>query len=97
MYEDVTNNDMVHEKMKEFLRFFDLTTIDSKTHNFPYGGCSGIYLLSESHFSYHSWPEYKYLAIDVFSCKKLKEGYINHINETFPGCEVKTISRGLSC
>lgn len=32
------------------------------------GGVTGIYLLSESHASYHSYPEYGYIAVDFFTC-----------------------------
>lgn len=40
-------------------------------HNFhrfePYG-VSGMVVISESHFSIHTWPEYDYCAIDIFVC-----------------------------
>jgi S-adenosylmethionine decarboxylase len=26
--------------------------------------------LAESHIAFHSWPEFGYLAIDIFSCGK---------------------------
>ena len=31
-------------------------------------GVSGIVVIAESHFSIHTWPEYGYCAIDVFTC-----------------------------
>lgn len=37
-------------------------------HQFPLLGVSGILLLSESHISVHTWPEYGYAAIDLFTC-----------------------------
>jgi S-adenosylmethionine decarboxylase len=32
------------------------------------GGVTGIVLLSESHLSIHTWPEFSYCAIDAFTC-----------------------------
>ena len=34
----------------------------------PYGGVSGVVIIAESHFSVHTWPEYCYAAIDIFTC-----------------------------
>ncbi len=32
------------------------------------GGVTGFFLLSESHCSYHTYPENNYIAVDVFTC-----------------------------
>ena len=32
------------------------------------GGVSVLALISESHIAVHTWPEYKYAAVDVFTC-----------------------------
>lgn len=29
---------------------------------------TGLYLLSESHLSYHTYPETHYISIDVYTC-----------------------------
>jgi S-adenosylmethionine decarboxylase len=34
------------------------------------GGVTGLFLLAESHCSYHTYPESAYIAIDVFTCGK---------------------------
>lgn len=34
----------------------------------PYGGVSGVVIIAESHLSIHTWPEYGYAAIDIFTC-----------------------------
>jgi len=39
-------------------------------HKFNPHGLTGVLLLAESHIAFHSWPEFGYLAIDVFSCGK---------------------------
>lgn len=37
-------------------------------HKFYPHGVSGVVVLSESHISIHTWPEYGYAAIDVYTC-----------------------------
>jgi S-adenosylmethionine decarboxylase len=34
----------------------------------PQSGATGVFILSESHASFHTYPELGYLAVDVFSC-----------------------------
>lgn len=31
-------------------------------------GVSGIVVIAESHLSLHTWPEYGYVAVDIFTC-----------------------------
>lgn len=45
-----------------------MTIIDSKFHKFEPQGHTGFYLLSESHLSFHTWPEKGTFSIDLFSC-----------------------------
>ena len=33
-------------------------------------GVSGVVVISESHLSIHTWPEYGYAALDVYTCEK---------------------------
>ncbi len=37
-------------------------------HKFSPFGVSGVVVISESHLAIHTWPEYGYAAIDVFTC-----------------------------
>lgn len=32
------------------------------------GGVTGLLAIAESHFSIHTWPEYGYAAVDLFTC-----------------------------
>jgi len=40
-------------------------------HKFSPQGLTGVVLLAESHIALHSWPEFDYLAIDIFTCGDL--------------------------
>lgn len=45
------------------------TIIGESFHPFPpYGGVSGMVIIAESHLSIHTWPEYGYAAVDIFTC-----------------------------
>ena len=37
-------------------------------HRFNPQGVSGVVVIAESHLSIHTWPEYGYAAVDVFTC-----------------------------
>ncbi len=37
-------------------------------HKFSPQGVTGVIVISESHFSIHTWPEYGYCALDIFTC-----------------------------
>ncbi|HEV8290072.1 MAG TPA: adenosylmethionine decarboxylase [Candidatus Norongarragalinales archaeon] len=45
-----------------------LTVITARTHKFSPHGVTGFVLLSESHLSIHTWPEFGYAAVDIFTC-----------------------------
>lgn len=45
------------------------TVLGHNWHHFGEGcGVTGVVMLSESHMSIHTWPEYGYAAVDVFMC-----------------------------
>ena len=37
-------------------------------HRFAPQGVSGVVVISESHLSIHTWPEYGYAALDIYTC-----------------------------
>lgn len=46
----------------------EATIIDVIFHEFNPFGVSGVVVIAESHLSIHTWPEYRYAAVDIFSC-----------------------------
>ena len=51
------------------------------------GAFTSIYLLSESHLSFHSWPEHSYIAMDIFTCGSCETQKI--VDEILPFFETK--------
>ena len=37
-------------------------------HRFHPHGVSGVVVISESHLAVHTWPEFKYAAMDIYTC-----------------------------
>lgn len=48
------------------------TIINCVSHKFADlgAGVTGVFLLSESHAAFHTYPEFGYMSFDVFSCGK---------------------------
>jgi len=44
------------------------TVVEQVFHKFNPHGVSGVVVISESHLAVHTWPEYGYAAVDVFTC-----------------------------
>ena len=46
-------------------------------------GITGFAIVSESHISVHTWPEYNYLGIDIFSCKEIKPEIVLDVLQSY--------------
>lgn len=44
------------------------TIISESFHAFSTIGVSGAVIIAESHLSIHTWPEYGFAAVDIFTC-----------------------------
>jgi S-adenosylmethionine decarboxylase len=58
----------VKTAMVEAAKRAEATIIDVVFHEFNPFGISGVVVIAESHLSIHTWPEYRYAAVDIFSC-----------------------------
>lgn len=45
-----------------------LTVLGIQLHAFSPHGVTGVVLLAASHMSIHTWPEFHYAALDIFTC-----------------------------
>jgi len=52
----------------ETVRQSGATILSSHFHYYTPQGISGVIIISESHFTIHTWPEHNYAACDFFSC-----------------------------
>jgi S-adenosylmethionine decarboxylase len=44
------------------------TVLEKSFHQFTPQGVSGTVIIAESHIFIHTWPEYGYAAVDIFTC-----------------------------
>ncbi len=61
------------------------TVINSNFHHFSPYGVSGVVIIQESHLAIHTWPEYQYAAVDLFTCGDTVDPWIafDHLKEVF--------------
>jgi S-adenosylmethionine decarboxylase len=59
---------LIRKALKEMVKATGATLLSLKIHKFNPHGISGIAVIAESHISIHTWPEYRYAAIDIFTC-----------------------------
>ncbi len=52
------------------------TPIHDFVHTFTPHGVTGIVVIAESHFSIHTWPEYGFAAVDLFTCGDSVDPYL---------------------
>lgn len=48
----------------------ELNRVSEAFHQFKPHGVTAIVLLEESHISMHTWPEFGYVAMDIYTCGK---------------------------
>lgn len=66
--ENLNAPDALEEGLREATRAIDGTLLDVRVHTFPVHGVTGVAVIAESHIAVHTWPEYRYAAVDIFSC-----------------------------
>src|SRR5512139_415449 len=66
---EVLNNvALIKRSMREAALVSGATVVQEAFHLFNPHGISGVVVIAESHLSIHTWPEYGYAAVDLFTC-----------------------------
>lgn len=93
--------DDAEEIRKHMLRAADevgATVVGEVFHRFSPSGVSGVVVIAESHLSIHTWPEQRYVAIDIYTCGGLSPSVgANHLASALGAeqCRIQEILRGL--
>lgn len=64
----INDVEFVEAAFLEATRKSKATIISHNFHKFSPYGISGVVVIAESHVTIHSWPEYNYAAVDIFTC-----------------------------
>jgi len=81
----LNNSNKLKEVLIDALKKENFNILGTVSHKFKPQGYSIVVLLSESHASIHTYPEYNSLAFDLYSCRGPKDGrktynlLVNHL------------------
>ena len=89
------------ESLRVSLEKYSFTILEEKVLKFPgvNSGVTGFFVLSESHAAFHSYPEYSYIGVDIFSCGPANPfDVIKYFSKSInaKNCFIDSIERGLN-
>lgn len=64
----VQHKETVVGVISEALKTGGMTILNHATFDFEGGGFTSLWLLAESHFSIHTYPEHNYYSMDCYTC-----------------------------
>ncbi len=64
----INNIERLESIMKDSAEFSGATIVSTSFYPYVPEGISGIIILKESHLAVHTWPEYDFVAVDLFTC-----------------------------
>ena len=96
---DVLDNEaVIRTTIQEAVGDASATLLEQVSRRFDPQGVTALAVLAESHISIHTWPEFGYAAVDVFTCgtRALPQRACDHLIEVLkPGRHrLQRIERG---
>jgi S-adenosylmethionine decarboxylase len=92
------DTDGIARHMNEAARICGATIVQSTFHRFQPHGVSGVVVISESHLAIHTWPEYGYASVDLYTCGDTVDPMkaYEYLKAVFNAkeAEVQTLKRG---
>lgn len=97
--ENLNSAEALELGLREAVDAIDGTLLDVRVVTFPVHGVTGVAIIAESHIAVHTWPEYRYAAVDIFTCNleaDLQAGVDALARRLLAGrIQVMEVSRGL--
>jgi S-adenosylmethionine decarboxylase len=90
-------NNKVLEFFNKVLKEMNATIVFVSFKEFSSCGMSGVFVLAESHLSFHTWPEENYVSVDLYVCgsKTKHSKFLKELSEKFEVNDVLIIKRGV--
>ena len=96
---NLNSPEVVEQALREMVTACDVTLLDLRVYPFEPIGVTGVAVLAESHINIHTWPEYGYVAVDIFTCGARKDpsAAIPTLRELFTPERIETMemTRGI--
>ena len=74
--------EIIVPKLEEMIKRSGFTIINKVEHYFEKQGYTGLWLLAESHFAIHTFPEENKIYIEISSCvKEYFDRFVKEINK----------------
>ena len=92
--------DFIQTTLVESARLAQATIVGHTFHKFSPQGVTGVVAIAESHICIHTWPEYNYAAVDIFTCGETVDPQFiaEYISENLGSRDphIRQLSRGFS-
>lgn len=89
----------IRQALLDAAREVGATVIGVSFHKFQPLGVTGVVAIAESHVAIHTWPEFEYAAVDIFTCGvraqpyKAAELLVQRLRSTSP--QITEVKRGM--
>lgn len=95
----IDNLDYLEKVMSQAAEVAGATVLRTAFQDFNPQGVSGVVVIAESHLTIHTWPEYGYAAVDIFTCGTTVNpwkaaGFLRQELEA-GDCHIRDFQRGL--
>ncbi len=87
------NVEFIEQAMIDAAQIAGATIVSRAFHHFSPHGVSGAVIIAESHLAVHTWPEYGYAAVDLFTCGDgiLAAAAFDHLRAMFVAGQISTM------
>ncbi len=96
---DLNSPEMICQTLQTACEISGATVVSRTQHHFSPYGVTVVFVIAESHLAVHTWPEYGYAAVDLFTCGNSVDVWkaFKHCEKEFGATrvELREITRGI--